>query len=199
MIGVWLVFSRPRTRVAVWNPSMWGISTSRRMTAASFLRRYFRASEPEPAFTRFSLRPFRMASSASRFSFRSSTRRIFTFSVADIVLTVGSSPKIESQQRKQSVNVGRFRDVIGGPCLHAFFAIAFHGFRSHGNDWRRCESAHVANLAYGFIAVDIGHHDVYQNSIHIRRMAQQLDTIPAILRKNNFHLIPFEEAGRDGI
>ena len=39
-----------------------------------------------------------------------------------------------------------------------------------------------SNLTHRFIAVDVRHHDIHQNSIDVRRVFQKLDPIAAILR-----------------
>src|SRR5688500_5328740 len=84
MIGMSLVLSRSLIWIAVSKPSMPGIWTSRRITANSSLRRSLKASSPEFAFTRFCPRGSRAASSAIRFSGRSSTMRMLALRSATV-------------------------------------------------------------------------------------------------------------------
>src|SRR5260370_24733529 len=84
IIGVFLDRSRERIVAAVSKPSIPGSCTSSRITAKSSLSRRRRASSPELALINVSPKPARTASSATKFSGRSSTRRILTLSRVSI-------------------------------------------------------------------------------------------------------------------
>jgi hypothetical protein len=83
MIGVVRLRSRPRMNLAVSKPSMPGIWTSSRTTAKSSSSSALSASSPEPAARRWTCRGSSTASSASRFSGRSSTSRTLGVSSID--------------------------------------------------------------------------------------------------------------------
>jgi hypothetical protein len=71
---------------AVSNPSMPGISTSSRITANSSLSSALSAASPDLAGTSVWFSELRIASSATMFSARSSTRRILAFSATWVLL-----------------------------------------------------------------------------------------------------------------
>src|SRR6266849_4998014 len=72
MIGMWRVCSRCLISSAVCSPSRRGICTSRRITAKVWRKSCRSASSPERALTSRTLSGFKVASSARRFSGRSS-------------------------------------------------------------------------------------------------------------------------------
>jgi len=53
------------------------------------------------------------------------------------------------------------------------------------------ESPHFPNFTHRFITVKVGHHDINQNSVNVRRMFQKLDALTAVLGKQHFHVLAF--------
>ena len=101
----------------------------------------------------------------------------------------------DTQHGEQLVKVDRFCNVIGRSRFDALGAIPFHRLGCHGNNGQRAELRDLADGPHGFVAVHLRHHDVHQDAVNARRVAQHLDPRAAILRVNDFQPMLFEYGG----
>ena len=177
------VRSRDLICAAVSKPSMPGICTSSRISAMSSRSRCLSASEPEFARISSCPRPDRMASSASRFSGRSSTSRIDTPEAGEgctvtpphrsraRMLVVGGTDQPGPHHGQQLVQVDRLGDVVTRPGHQALVPVARHRLRGEEQDRQVGEPGLLPDLRRGLVAVHLRHHHVHQHQVDLRTRA----------------------------
>src|SRR4051794_37338182 len=221
MIGVCSERFRSRISAAVSKPSISGMLTSSKMTAKSSLSRQRNASRPECALTMVWPSSSSVASIDRIFSGMSSTMSMLTGSVV-FIKNLDPSPVTRDERPPKSTSASvsevRFqaclafdpsakhgqhlfrihwlRQVIPGPSFDALLPVALHGLGRNGDDR---ELLQMWNLTYGprrIKPIELGHHDVHQNDVDIRRVLEDLNRIPSSLGGEYMHIVPLEHAGK---
>jgi hypothetical protein len=108
-----------------------------------------------------------------------------------------SSVQPHAQQGQQLLRFDGLGDVVGGAGLEALLAVALHRLGGQGDDREVGEARVLADLAGGLVAVHLGHHDVHQDDVDVRVLAEGLDALAAVLGVDDRHAVPLEHT-RDG-
>src|SRR5579863_10647247 len=158
MIGMSRVLARRLMCAAVSKPSMPGITTSSRITANSPVSSAFSAASPDLTGTRTWFSEDRIASSAVRFSARSSTSRILGFAVK-VTSSLRPGSRLARLTRRglpgsgalqpaphdaqQMPGVHRLGDVVGGAGGDGLLPVPLHRLRGHRDDRQVRELWHL--------------------------------------------------------
>lgn len=95
------------------------------------------------------------------------------------------------------VSIHGLGEVIARASTEAFLAVAFHRFGGDGEDGQITEFRGAADLAHGFVAVHLGHHEVHEHEAESGRLLDQINGAAAAGRGEHFHSIVLQH-GSEG-
>ena len=100
----------------------------------------------------------------------------------------------DAQECKQQLDVHRLGDIVRSAGIEALLAVALHRLGGDGDQRHVRKPGPRADLAHGLIAVHLGHHDVDQRDVHVRRLLQDQDAVLAALGMEHFDVMVLEHA-----
>src|SRR4051794_19501560 len=181
MMGTSRVLRRRLMARAISKPSIPGMTMSRRITAKSLVSSARRASSPDFARIMFWSSELRIASSATRFSSRSSTRRMFAFSVTVSPPSRAWPTEPRPHDVKKVVGVDRFGHIVRGPGLDALLAVSLHRLGGERDDRQVGELRHPAYGLRRRVPVELGHHHIHQHQVDVFVAVERVDPLATVL------------------
>src|SRR5882762_6059291 len=177
--------------LAVSKPSISGMLTSMRMTAASFSRRNLSASRPEPTETTRSPTSASAASTVRRWVGRSSTTRMLK---GPGIVPLPNQPG--PQHRDELVRVDRFREVVPGSRLDALLAVPLHRLCGYRDDREVAEAPYFSDRPRRVQAVHFRHHHVHEHDVDAGIALENRDRLAAGFRRQGDQMMLLEGAGQ---
>src|SRR4051794_40974840 len=177
MIGTSRVLRRRLMALAISKPSIPGITMSSRITANSFVSSARSASSPDLARIMFWSSELRIASSATRFSSRSSTRRMFAFSATVNPPSRTRPTEPRPHDVKKMVRIDRLGHIVRRTGFDALLPVALHRLGGQGDDRQVGELRHAAYGLRGRVAVELRHHDVHQDEVDVLVAIERVDPL----------------------
>ena len=207
MIGVCRVRSRCRIRSATSKPSMPGIWTSIRISAKSSVeqpaQRLDAGAGPDEVLAQLAQR---------RLQDEEVVRRVVDHEDVDFRLGLhglvsgraGASGcsaysravEPDAQERPELLALHRLGDVVGCAGVEALPAIVLHGLGGQGDDRQLAELRQLADRPRRLVAVHLRHHDVHQDDVDVRRPAEDVQRLPAVLGREHVHPPVLQHAGQ---
>src|SRR5512135_304061 len=124
-------------------------------------------------------------------------RRSLPAVALDRLIRVAGQP--DAEHRLELVAADGLGQVVRGPDLEAFLAVAFHRLGRQRDDRQRPERLQLADRADRLVTVHLRHHDVQQHQVDPRRRAQDVERLPPVLRPQDHDIPPlqFTRQGED--
>jgi hypothetical protein len=100
-----------------------------------------------------------------------------------------------TEQGQQARRVYGLREVVARSRLEAALALPLHRLRGERDRGHVREARVPTQAAQGFVAVHLGHHDVHQDGVHLRVLAEHLEHLPPVLGDQHVRTLAAQKRG----